>query len=498
MTPQIPELVAAADLGTNSFHLVVTRIKDGHVEVVDRLREMVRLGAGLDESKRLTPEAQSAALDCLERFGQRLRDMPRGTVRVVGTNTLRMARNGEAFLALAEQVMGHPIDIISGVEEARLIYQGVAHCVPHDGNRRLVLDIGGGSTELAVGEGYETLDVESLYMGCVSMSQRYFPDGAVGAKDLRSAEIAARLELRPVARRLDALQWTRAIGTSGTILTAAELLRARGWSENGISRSGLQQLREALLAAGRVDAADFPEVPERRRPVFAGGVAILLAAFESLEIEQLALSEWALREGLVYDLVGRIRHEDIRQHTVDLLARRYENDEAQAQRVRDTALQLLAQVASTWALNEEDDAKLLRWAARLHEIGLCVAHSQYHKHGAYLVEQSDLAGFARHEQQLLAALIRGHRRKFPAAVFDKLPTSLRQRAIRLCVLLRLAVRLHRERSDRPLPDLQVRVSRRGLKLSFPEGWLQEHPLSRADLKEEVELLRAAGLRLKVR
>ncbi len=492
-----PDQVAAVDLGSNSFHLVVARVSDGQVQLLDRLKEMVRLGAGLDENKRLTPEAQRLALACLDRFGQRLRSLAVGTVRVVGTNTLRSARNAEEFIALAEQALGHPIDIISGIEEARLIYQGVAHTLADDGHRRLVIDIGGGSTELAVGQGYDTLDVESLYMGCVSMSRRFFPDGAITAKAMRKAEIAAQLELRPVVQRLRAQRWSQAIGASGTILTVADVIRAEGWGQQGISRAGLNRLVEAMVAAGHVDKLGFSELNERRRPVFPGGVAVLRAAFDALNIEQLSVSQGALREGLVYDLLGRIRHEDVRQHSVDTLARRGHVELAQARRVRRTALALLAQVSEGWRLGGEEWANALGWAAQLHEIGLSIAHGQYHKHGAYLLEHCDLPGFARHEQRLLAALVRGHRRKFPTQVFQALPAALRQPARRLCVLLRVAVLLHRERSRRALPEIKARTTRRALVLGITGDWLEAHPMTRADLEAELALLKDADPRLKL-
>lgn len=492
-----PEMVAAVDLGSNSFHLVVARVADGRVQMMDRIKEMVRLGAGLDASKRLTAEAQSAALVCLERFGQRLRDMPQGSVRVVGTNTLRSAHNTEEFLARAEPVLGHPIDIISGVEEARLIYQGVAHTSADDGQRRLVMDIGGGSTEFAIGQGYEVFDTESLYLGCVSMSQRFFPDGSITSRGLRNAVIAAQLEIRPMVQRLSRQGWSKAIGTSGTILAVAEVLREKAWCEQGIERNGLTLLREHLLKAGHVERMGFGALPEKRRPVFPGGFAILLAAFESLGIESMTHSEGALREGLIYDLLGRIEHEDIRQYTVEAMARRCHVDEAQAARVKQTALTLLSELATGWSLHNEEFSNALGWAAQLHEIGLSVAHSQYHKHGAYLLEHSDLPGFTRQEQRLIATLVRGHRRKFPTAAFAALPASERLPAQQLCLILRLAVRLHRERSERPLPEIHVSATRKGIALMFPNGWLDENPLTREELKEEVAFLRNSAWRLKI-
>ncbi len=492
-----PEKVAAVDLGSNSFHLVVARVTGDQVQIVDRMREMVRLGAGLDANKQLTPAAQNAALVCLERFGQRLRDMPAGSVRVVGTNTLRSARNAETFLGLAEQVLGHPIDIISGVEEARLIYQGVAHTAADDGRRRLVMDIGGGSTEFAVGQGYEVFEVESLYLGCVSASQRHFPAGTITAKGMRNAEIAAQLEIRPLAWRLRNQGWEHTLGTSGTILAVAEVLREMQWCDQGITREALLRLRQHLLEAGHVDRLELPALPDKRRAVFPGGLSILLAAFEVLDIPVMAVSEGALREGLIFDLLGRIEHEDVRQYTVDATARRCQVDPGQAERVRQTALTLLGEVDGEWSLRDDKYRDMLGWAAQLHEVGLCIAHSQYHKHGAYLLEHSDLPGFTRQEQRLLATLVRGHRRKFPSTAFAALPATEQLPAQRLCLLLRLAVRLHRERSERPLPELHLIPRRKGLTLEFPKDWLDDHPLTKADFKEEGAFLKSAGWRLRI-
>lgn len=492
----LPEQVAAVDLGSNSFHLVVARVTEGRVHVVDRLKEMVRLGAGLDENRQLTPEAQRIALECLERFGQRLRDFPKGTVAVVGTNTLRSAKNAREFLVTAEKKLGHPIAIISGLEEARLIYQGVAHTRADDGQHRLVIDIGGGSTELALGVGYDVLDSESLYMGCVSMSRRFFADGSISTKAMRKAEIAAQLEVRPLAQRLRKRNWVTTLGTSGTILSIARVVQSQGWCETGITREALHKLRRQLIAAGHIDQLNLSALSERRRPVFPGGVAVLLGLLEVLEIEALRISEGALREGLLYELLGRIRHEDIRQFSVNAMAQRCHVDEAQAERVLQTAMQIYDRISEAWELGREELRDVLRWGAQLHEVGLSVAHNQYHKHGAYLLEYSDMAGFNRTEQRLLAALVRGHRRKFPRVVFSQLPEADQLAAMRLCFILRLAVTLHRERSDRSLPEISLGAKPKGLSLSFPARWLSQHPLTQADLTEEASYLKAADLRLK--
>jgi exopolyphosphatase/guanosine-5'-triphosphate,3'-diphosphate pyrophosphatase len=488
-----PDVVAAVDLGSNSFHLIVAQVRDGTLHVLDRLQEMVRLAGGLDAGDRLTPAARRRALDCLARFGERLRGLPPGSVRAVGTNTLRRMRNAEAFLAAAERALGHPIDIIAGREEARLIYQGMAHSRPDDGRRRLVVDIGGGSTELIIGEGLEPLTMESLHMGCVSLTQAHFADGVLSAKTMRRVETAARLELQPIETQFRR-GWEMAIGTSGTIRAVRAVLRGEGWSDGAITRPALGLLRDALVASKRVDNIALAGLSPDRAPVFAGGVVILLAVFDALGIERMQVANGALREGLLHDLIGRLTHHDVREQTVSALGTRFRVDPAQADRVARTTVHLLRQVKRIWSIDPED-ALLLGWAARLHEIGLVVAHNQYHKHGAYLVEKADLAGFSRHEQQLIAALIRGHRRKFPRDVFDMLPLAQRQLAYRLCVVLRLAVLLHRARQDIDLRGLRLQATKRLLHLRFARGWLRGHPLTKADLEQEAAYLTSAGWRL---
>jgi len=488
-----PAVVAAVDLGSNSFHLLVAQTQGGTLHVLDRLQEMVRIGGGLDAYNRLTPAARARALACLARFGQRLRGLPRGSVRAVGTNTLRRLNNPGAFLAAAERALGHPIEIIAGREEARLIYQGMAQSRPDDGQRRLVVDIGGGSTELIVGEGREPLVMESLHMGCVSLSQAHFADGDITAKGMRRAETAARLELQPVETQFKR-GWEVAIGTSGTIRAVRGVLRAEGWTDGAITRAALARLREALIATRHVEDIDLAGLNPQRAPVFPGGVAILGAVFEALGIERMQVADGALREGLLHDLVGRFTAHDVRAQTVSAIGARFRSDSAQAERVARTAAHCFKQVARAWALDKEA-GQMLDWAARLHEIGLTVAHNQYHKHGAYLVEKADLPGFSWQEQQQLAMLIRGHRRKFPPEVFEAMPLASRPGAQRLCVLLRLAVLLHRARQDIELRGPRLRADKRALSVRFARGWLRQHPLTQADLEQEAAWLKAAGFRL---
>jgi exopolyphosphatase/guanosine-5'-triphosphate,3'-diphosphate pyrophosphatase len=490
--------IAAIDLGSNSFHMIVARVVDDHVQILDRLKEMVQLAAGLDERHRLAPEAQERALDCLARFGQRLRHIPGPRIRIVGTNTLRRARNSQEFLTRAQTVLGHAVEIISGMEEARLIYLGVTHSNAGGADRRLVVDIGGGSTEVIIGERFEPLHLESLHMGCVSMTRRYFPDGVIRKCDLQTANLHALRELAPVRSGFQDSGWSEVIGASGTVKAIEAVAVHEGWSREGITATALEELRGALLDAGsaKVIARRWDLTAERAR-VFAGGFTVLRGLFEALGVTAMKVSEGALREGVIFDLLGRIRHEDVRDRTIATLSRRYGIDEAQARRVTATAQGLLDQVRGAWELDDGGFDHDLEWAARLHEIGLAFAHSKHHQHGAYVLRHSDLPGFSRRDQELLAALVHGHRRKFPKAVFKALPKGSIRSAWRLCVLLRLAVLLHRGRSSERLPPIRLQARKDFVELRFPPGWLGAHPLTRADLETEAANLQKAKIDLSI-
>jgi exopolyphosphatase/guanosine-5'-triphosphate,3'-diphosphate pyrophosphatase len=491
------EIIAAVDLGSNSFHMKVARVVDGQLAVIDRMRDSVRLAAGLDESEKLSGKVCRRSLVTLERFGQRLRNIPPDNVRTVGTSTLRRARNSEAFLADAQAALGHPIEVISGREEARLIYLGVAHSSAQDTGRRLVVDIGGGSTELIIGQQFDALRTESLDMGCVGTSREFFPDGAIDARRMRKAEMAARQELEGVEESYRRLGWDSAIGASGTVRNVWQVLHDQAWSRKGITAKGVKKLREALIQAGHAERLDLRGLQPARAPVFAGGVAILSAIFDALGVKTMSCSDGALREGLLYDLIGRLGHQDVREATIDNLARRYRAEEDQAQRVAASAGFLLGRVADAWDLGEQRYTHLLEWAARLHEIGLDIAHSEYHRHGAYILRNADLPGFSRQEQAEVAALVHVHRRKFDLHQFDDLPRNHRSRLLTLAILLRIAVVLHRGRLDVDLAGVHVEAGESWLRLEFARKWLSEHPLTEADLTREKAYLKAAGVELNI-
>jgi len=490
------DTVAAVDLGSNSFHMVVAQLHHEELRIVDRLRERTAIGEGLDDADRLKAKVADRALECLERFGQRLSHMPADSVRVVGTNTLRRMRDSRAFLAKARTALGHRIEVISGREEARLIYLGVTHAHSDDSRRKLVVDIGGGSTECILGEGPEILESDSLQMGCVRWSLKYFPDGEITKERMHKAQIAAGLELQGIARRYRRLGWEGAIGSSGTIVACEEMVRAAGWSIRGITDKSLRRLRKALVDAGHPSRLQLPALQADRAPVLAGGVAVLSAIFKILDIDVLHASPGALREGVLYDLLGRIKHEDVREPTIRSFARRYHVDLEQAGRVERTAVALLAQVAPAWDLEGTVAPRVLSWAARLHEIGLGISYSGYHRHGAYILANADMSGFSRDDQAQLAALVGNHRRRPDRASFEALPTDLLDPSLRLAALLRIAARLHRSRSPRPLPKFDLFVRRNELRLEFERGWLDAHPLSHAELQEEAEQLVDLGFELR--
>ncbi len=477
--------------------MVVARYSHGQLVIIDRLREMVRLAAGVEENGRIDKEVASRALACLERFGQRLRDMHADSVRVVGTNALRVAHRKQAFLERAREALGHPIEIISGMEEARLIYSGVAHTMPSDPGRRFVVDIGGGSTEMIIGEGLTPLELESLQMGCVSLSERFFRDGKISEKRVERARVAARLELEPVQAAFRRRGWDRCAGSSGTVRAIGEAIQELDPHSRTITAAGLENTLKYIVEAGHVRELRLTPITEDRRPVFPGGVAIMAAIFDVLGLDEMQVAEGAMREGLLYDMVGRFTDEDARDRTVRAMQQRYHVDAAQAERVEATVLDFLGQTREIWRLADPLADLSLKWASALHEIGLDVAHNGYHRHGAYLLENADMPGFPRGEQLLLARLVGAHRRKFAQQGLEDLIPPWDRSALHLIVLLRLAVLLHRGRSPVALPPIVLTAAYRSLEIEFPGRWLKDHPLTYTDLLQETEHLSAAGFRLRV-
>ncbi len=491
------DLLAALDLGSNSFHMVVAQRVLGQLRVVDRLRETVRLAEGLDGRGGLDVEVQERALACLARFGQRVADIPPQRVRAVATNTVRQLRAPQGFLMPAEAALGHAIEVVSGREEARLVYLGVAHAQPpKDGQLRLVIDIGGGSTECIIGSGLDAIERESLQAGCVASTRRFFGNGKLSRKRWKEALTEVTAEFQQFAAGYRSLGWDEAIGSSGTNKAIGEICAAMKLTKGAVTAEALPVLRDRLLQAERIDDIDLPGLSADRRPIIAGGVLVLEAVFAALGLQRMAVSKAALREGVLYDMLGRGGADDPRKASVAALVHRYGIDLDQARRVEATALHLFDQVAKAWSLDADDRQRLSR-AARLHELGLAIAHSGYHVHGAYVLENSDIAGFSQQEQRVLAVLVRTHRRGIPKSGFEMIPDRLLANAKRSAALLRLAVLLHRSHDTEALPVLQLHADAERLSLSLDRDWLQARPLLRADLAGEPDDMSGLGIQLRI-
>lgn len=482
-------LIAAVDLGSNSFRLEIGRFDHGLIQRTEYLKETVRQGNGLDEERNLTPEAMQRGWDCLARFGERLAGFRRAQVRAVATQTLREARNRDEFLRRAHQVLGFPIDVISGREEARLIYQGVAHLLPQSDERRLVVDIGGRSTELILGQGFVARTMESYRVGSVAWSMKYFPDGQFTVNAFRSAEIAAQAVLDEALTLYRRDTWDVAYGSSGTIGAVGDVLAAAGWPEGVVNRQGLDWLRERLLAARSADKVRLDGMKEDRRAVIGGGLSVLRALFDLLGIDEMQAAQGALRHGVLYDLIERADGDtDLRSATVQGLCAKFAIDPAQAQRVARVATQLLRQLRPPDGSDSEAElarmARKLAWAAQLHEIGSQISHSDYHKHGAYILDNADAPGFALPELHRLSLLVLGHRgklRKLEADFEDEL-------FVHQLLCLRLAVILCHARRDPDLKGLQLHpgtdTEPRRLQLSWRSAWAEAYPQSAHLLREE--------------
>ena len=491
------DTLAAVDLGSNSFHLQIGRVVGRQIYPLDAVREVVRLGAGLTAEKRIDRATQARALDALAKFAERLRGFPRQAVRVVGTNALRVAKNSPQFLREARQALGFPIEVISGREEARLIYLGVAHALPVSSQRRLVVDIGGGSTEFIIGTGLEPQLMESLYMGCVSYSLKFFPEGRIDKGRMRAAEVSARQELAGIVREYRDAGWDEAVGSSGTARSIENILRENGFGQDGITREGLERLRSKLIKEEKAEPDRIAGLRPNRAPVLPGGVAILGAVFDELGLDSIKVSDGALRHGVLYDLLGRVEHRDMRELTVAQFMRRYHVDAAQAERVRGLSLKIYDALAPGADRDEDPDRVLLDWAARLAEVGLSIAHAQYHKHSAYVLSNADMPGFSRMEQVRLARIVLAHRGKL-GKIQDEAPLGADPGADwKLVFALRTASLILRSRVDLRLPFLRVAADDAGFAIDLPQSWLEENPLSAAALESEADHWKAVGMKLAV-
>lgn len=480
--------IAVVDLGSNSFKLQMARIQSGQLFFHDSMRESVRLGAGLDAQKYVNQETLTLASDCLKRFGERLRGLNPDAVRVVATNTFRVAKNAFELIQVCEAALGFPIEVIAGREEARMIFIGVSHGLPFAEHARLVIDIGGGSTEFIVGRGFEPKLTESLYMGCVSFSRQFFADGQLSAENFKEAEIAAMAEIDRIRTQYLATDWQEAVGSSGTARALGEVLAANDWSNGEINIEGLNALKNKLIGFHEIKKIDLKGLSTDRSAVVAGGLSIMLAAFNALNIGTMTTASSALREGVLYEMLGRLQHHDTRESTASDFMKRYHVDKLQAARVKKMALHLLAEIHPHLQMNHETAEQYISWAADLHEIGISIAHSGYHKHSAYIVENADMPGFSKKEQELLGFLVRVQRRSPSKITMPKLADD----RAKLMLIIRLSVLFSRNRTDN-MPYIKLDVTHEGFVLHLEAGWLDNNPLTETELEYEAIYWKGLGI-----
>ena len=486
---------AAIDLGSNSFHMVVAKHSDaGGIDVIDRIKEMVQLNASLDQNRMITQPGIDRALTCLSRFRQRCSSIPSDHIRTVATDTLRTANNSEQFLELAEQALGQRISVISGHEEARLVYKGAAFDLAPNNGLRLVVDIGGGSTEMVIGEGQQPIKLTSLFIGCVSGTRKTMSNGNITPESMAHMKSLVKREMESICLEYKEIGWNEAVGTSGTIKSISAVSRNLGLGEDWIDHNVLSGIEKWILKHGH--SRELIHVSQRRRSVFVAGFLILSCIFEMFSIKKMAISQGALREGVLCELVGRLHDEDSRMAGIDALMSRFDLDRLQYKRVAAFARYLFIN-AKPWGLRDPDDWNLLEWASQLHEIGFAVSHNQHHRHGAYIIENSDIDGFTREEQTILALLVFCHRQKLSPEVLDRVPEHRRPQFILLLVLLRLSVAVHRGRVDTQEAAFSISVFQNGIDISVSTSWAEAHPLTLFDLQTEINYLEVMGLYLSV-
>jgi exopolyphosphatase/guanosine-5'-triphosphate,3'-diphosphate pyrophosphatase len=481
-------MLAAIDLGSNSFHMMVARVVDGRLQVVDRLKERVRLAEGMDEFKNLSEEAMQRGLNCLALFAERMQSIHPDAIRITGTYTLRVAHNAQHFIERAKLLLGHPIEIISGLEEARLIYQGVSH-TQHTQGRMLVIDIGGGSTELIIGEKYLPMALTSRKMGCVTFTKQFFSNGKLSEKNFNAAIFEALHQLEPILTQFTTLGWRQCLGSSGTIKTIKELLLAVG-GDGQITLAGLEQLKQQMIQQKYTAELSLAGLTDDRRPVIAAGISIMMALFQGLGIEQMEYSDGALREGILYEFASRQEQHDTREQTAKGLADMYHIDIQQAHRVKKTTLALFDAVHIDWQLSAEQMRPLISWAAALHEVGLVINFSAIQRHSSYILQNSDLPGFNQEEQQALASLVRFHRKAIKAYEFSPIPNYEDQAIWRCIRLLRIAVALNHRRMDELLPKIGIRVIGDTMTLVLPNHWCENNKLLMQNLEREQKYMKA--------
>lgn len=487
------DIYAVIDLGSNSFHMLMVKVVGGSVQVIGRVKRKVRLAAGLNDNLVLSHKAMKRGWECLALFAERLQDIPPQNIRIVGTATLRLAQNVKVFLQEAEAILGQQVQVISGEDEARIIYLGVAHTSNSDSNR-LVIDIGGASTEVVIGQGFTPKRLSSLNMGCVTYLERYFSDQQLSEENFQAAIVAAEVEIQKIRQDFIAEGWQIAVGASGTVQAMQEILVAQGKDEV-ITLQRLEDIMQQAMACGPLEQLNLLGLAQERKQVFPSGLAILIALFRQLQIPGMTLSGGALREGVLYSMLPELQDTNVRSRTVNSLMVRYFIDQQHAERVAEMASELAEQLQGRWDLQKFEGHSMLRSGALLHELGLLIEYKNHHHHGAYIINHSDLPGFTRAQQQLIMALVYNHRADIAREVIARQTMTSVLLTVRLTRILRLAVILSMRRRHEALPQVNISAKAESLILQMPTGWLEQHPLMRAELEQEVQYQQQAGWEL---
>lgn len=486
---------AVVDLGSNSFHMMIAQVVAGSVQIIGRVKRKVRLAAGLDEQLVLSQDAMQRGWECLNLFAERLQDIPAENIKISGTATLRLATNVQDFLTKAEAILGHPINVISGEQEAQIIYKGVAF-TSSSNKKRLVIDIGGASTELIAGEGHEPKIFNSLNVGCVTFLERYFPNGELSEKNYTEAIAAAEQEISSIRDQYYGFEWQEEVGASGTVQAIQEILIAHGYDEI-ITLERLVTIMQQSILHGNVDNLKIPGLVQDRKHVFPSGLAILIGIFRQLELSGMTLAGGALREGQLYSMLPELTKLNVRERTINSVMTRYHVDAKHANRVAELCLALAAQTQAHWDLMQFDALDILKSAALVHEVGLQVAYKEQQIHASYLLANSSLPGFTEAQKKLLNALVRNHRDEIDPAVIAAQTSTSVLLASRLVRIIRLAVVLSLRRTDEVLPEIKLNVEGENLTVLLPKGWLANNPLSAAELHQEASYQTAQGWHLKL-
>ncbi len=490
------ELYATIDLGSNSFHMLTAAVEHDEIKILDSISDKVMLAEGLSKKNGIHPDAMQRGLECIQRFSQRITQIPKENIRIVGTNTLRAAINSDIYVAELEKLLGDiPIEVVTGIEEARLIYLGVNHswCSLNNQSKNLVLDIGGGSTEIILGKSFKLKQAESLRMGCVAY-RRFFPNDEICKAHFNKAVKAAKYELSSIQEVFDNQNWLDVIGSAGTFKAIEQILIANQLSDEGITKKSLKQLKKIILNFNSMHTLDISGLKNNRHTTIVPGVAIALAIFQTFDIDRMFISRGGLREGILYDLLGRLTQEDIRQRSIEAIAHRYKVSSHSSQLMTNTCLKLLNHYKSHTDTLKKPQRDFLLWAAQACRIGLAINHSQYNIHSAYLIKHSELSGFSIKQKNILACIVKNHRRKIHLKEFDTLNLSKPEKTqfIQVIFLLRLTSIITQNGNTNQCNSLQLEFSEQSFRIFATNKWLEKHTLIKHALNIEKRYWKKAG------